>query len=81
MTISYDKAADTLYITFARPLSKAEYVEVDGGILRIDENTKTIVGVTIPFFMERIAKKKRMEIREIGAVPFTDEMLELLAEA
>lgn len=53
MTISYDKIADTLYITFFKPANRASYVEVEGGILRIDEASHQIAGITVPFFTER----------------------------
>jgi uncharacterized protein YuzE len=67
--ISYDGDADCLYITFSP--ERASYLEITGGILRVDEYSKQVLGVTIPFFREKTAEGNGLEIPEIGAVPFT----------
>lgn len=71
MTVSYDRNTDVLYITFSRPTSQADYVEINDGILRVDNASHQVVGVTIPFFAEKLNKRSRIEFPEIGPVPFT----------
>jgi uncharacterized protein YuzE len=79
MTFSYDKPADVMYVTFERlPDQSYVYVENESGdILRLDRTTRRVVGVTIPYFSERL-KGNKLEVPEIGAVPF-NEMAEELA--
>jgi uncharacterized protein YuzE len=81
MKISYDKMTDVLYITFSAPQDRAEYVEVKGGILRVDEDTQQIVGVTIPFFQEKTAITGKLELPEVGAVLFSPETKQRLERA
>ncbi len=81
MTISYDRLADTLYITFFQPLSRAEYLEVPGGILRIDGTTRQIAGITIPFFQEKAESGEQLQLPEIGNVPFNSFTEKAITEA
>lgn len=80
MTLSYDRDADVLYITFERLSNRScVYVENDSGdILRLDKRDGQIVGCTIPFFLKRAAKGK-FEIPEISSVPFNDLAKALIA--
>jgi uncharacterized protein YuzE len=73
MTLSYDKAVDVLYITFEpAPPGSYLYVENDNGdVLRLDRNTRRVVGCTIMAFAQRCAKG-RLVIPEVGAVPFNE---------
>jgi len=81
MKISYDKIADVLYITFSAPKERAGYIEIKGGILRIDEDTQQIIGVTIPFFQEKTATSGNIELPGIGPVPFSAETKRILESA
>jgi len=78
--VSYDKDADVLYVTF-EDLPPAAYLFVEneaGDVLKIDRNTRRVVGCTIPFFAKR-AKRGKIIIPEVGAVPFNDVADELLS--
>jgi hypothetical protein len=81
MTLSYDKLADVLYVTFeALPPEAYLYVEnANGDILRLDRHSRRVVGCTIPAFAERAAKG-RVTIPEIGPVPF-NELADALLQA
>lgn len=81
MKISYDRIADVLYITFSKPQERAAFafVEVNGGVLRIDESTREVIGITIPFFQEKA--DVGLELPEIGAVPFTPSTEETITRA
>ena len=78
MTFSYDKSADVLYITFeALPPSAYQYTENQSGdVLKIDRANGRVVGCTIPFFAAR-AKRGKIDLPEIGPVPFNDLTREL----
>jgi hypothetical protein len=79
MTMSYDKNADVLYVTF-EPVAPGSYVFVEneaGDVLKLDRATRRVVGCTVLFFAAR-AKKGRIEIPEIGAGAFNKIMNELL---
>ena len=71
MTISYDAAADVLYIMFADSgRIECEYAErQEGLILRLDPQSGRIFGCTIGSFMRRLAREPAITIPEIGAVP------------
>jgi uncharacterized protein YuzE len=78
MTFSYDKGVDVMYVTFER-LPNQEYIYVEnenGDILRLDRTTKRVVGITIPFFSERL-KDNKLEVPEVGLVPFNSFAEEL----
>jgi uncharacterized protein YuzE len=79
MTFSYDKNADVLYVTFeALPPGAYGFIENEfGDILKVDRVSRRVVGCTIPFFAAR-AKRGKIEIPEIGAVPFNQIADELL---
>jgi uncharacterized protein YuzE len=79
MTLSYDKHADVLYVTFeCAPDQPYIYVEnANGDVLRIDKETNRVVGVTIPFFLKRAARG-RIEVPEIGSVPLNDIALQMV---
>ena len=81
MRISYDKDADVLYITFSRAQERAAYLEINGGILRIEEKTKQVIGVTIPFFQEKTEEGKGLELPEIGGMHFTPVTEETIRQA
>ncbi len=72
MTISYDQIADVLYITFAKPNANVIYLEVDGGILRLDEETNKVIGITIPFFQEKIESGEQMDLPGVGMLAFSE---------
>jgi uncharacterized protein YuzE len=80
MTLSYDKLADVLYITF-ETLPPNAYVFVenrDGDVLKVDRASNRVVGVTVLAFAARTKKGTRIDIPEIGAVPFNRIAEELL---
>ena len=80
MTLSYDKNADVLYVTFeALPAHAYAFVENEAGdVLKVDRRNRRVVGCTIPFFLER-AKTGKVTIPEIGAVPFNEIAGQLLS--
>ncbi len=81
MTLSYDKGADVLYVTFER-LPNQSYVYVEnqnGDVLRLDKRSKRVVGCTIQFFSKR-AMKKKLNVPEVGCVPFNQSAKELISQ-
>ena len=80
MTLSYDKEADVLYITFELlPQQSYVYVENESGdILRLNKRDGRVIGCTVPFFSKR-AKDGKLDIPEVGRVPFNDLARALLA--
>ncbi len=81
MTLSYDKDADVLYVTFERlPRQSYVYVENENGdILLVDRKSKRVVGCTIPFFSKR-AMKRKVTVPEVGRVPFNEFTEELVSQ-
>lgn len=79
MTLSYDKSADVLYVTFeALPRDSYIFVENEqGDVLKLDRINNRVVGCTVPFFVARI-KRGNLVIPEIGAVPFNEIAGELV---
>ena len=71
MTLSYDKAADVLYVTFEKaPAGSYVYTENEqGDILRLDRGSGRVVGVTVPFFSKR-ARAGKILVPEVGIMPF-----------
>lgn len=54
MTLSYDQNADVMYIVFRPANGRVVYIETDEeAILRVEEETNTVVSVTIPYFSTR----------------------------
>jgi len=49
-----------------------------GDVLRLDKETRRVVGVTIPFFMKRAAHQK-VSVPEVSWVPFNDLAAELIS--
>lgn len=81
MKVSYDKLADVLYVTFRQPEGRAEYIEADGGILRIDTVSREILGLTVPFFLEKVDSGVDLCFPEIESVPFNHNTLNLIRPA
>jgi uncharacterized protein YuzE len=78
--LSYDKDADVLYITF-EPLAKERCIYVEnerGDILRLNKETKRVVGCTIMAFSRRASET--LIIPEIGSVPFNELAAALVSE-
>jgi len=60
--MSYDKDADTVYISFGKP-RKAISEEIDPYVIvRRDPKTKEMVGITITNFSKYFETKKRLSI-------------------
>jgi uncharacterized protein YuzE len=80
MRISYSEDADVLYLTFSdTPANKATYIEKENGdILRVNTETGEVVGLTVQLFLYRLNKGEKIDIPEIGVVPFNFKMKELL---
>jgi uncharacterized protein YuzE len=73
MTLSYDKAADVLYVTFEH-VQAGSYVYTEnqnGDILKLDRESGRVIGVTLPFFSKR-SKSGKVVVPEVGPVPFND---------
>lgn len=80
MTFNYDDDADVLYITFASPEGRIQYVQTRrGDVVRFSESTGQVVGVTIQFFMERTQRGEIIEVPEVGAVNFSSIMHSLIS--
>ena len=57
ISISYDKEADVVYLSFGKPV-KAEGEEIKEGIFaRYDPKNKKLVGLTIINFLKKFAIK------------------------
>lgn len=80
MTLSYDKEADVLYVAFDRlPGAPYLYVEnANGDVLRLDKESKRVVGCTILFFSKRAVGDK-VNVPEVGEVKFSPSAEELLS--
>jgi uncharacterized protein YuzE len=79
MRVSYSDEADVLYITFSDPTSKLLYIEKENGdILRVDSSTGMISGVTIQLFKYRIQSGEKIEVPEVGLIPFNAVMVSLM---
>ena len=62
IVMSYDKDADTVYISFGKP-RKAISEEVDPYVIvRRDPKTKEMVGITITNFSKYFENNKRLSI-------------------
>ena len=62
IVMSYDKDADTVYISFGKP-RKAISEEIDPYVIvRRDPKTKEMVGITITNFSKYFETKKRLSI-------------------
>ena len=58
MKISYDQSADVLYVSLGHP-EYTDYVELDDDfILRLDPQTKEVVGFTVIDFASHFATEK-----------------------
>lgn len=59
ISISYDKEADVMYLSFGDPVN-SEAEEVDSGIFaRFDPNTKELTGLTVLNFSKKFDVKPR----------------------
>jgi hypothetical protein len=78
VTLLYDKQGDVLYVTFERlPGQKYIYVEnKNGDVLRLNKKTQRVVGCTITAFSKR-AGIKRLNVPEVGPVPFNELAMQL----
>jgi uncharacterized protein YuzE len=66
MKISYNDHADVLYIILAKTHNPCKYVEINAGtIIRIDEKTQMIVGITICDFKYQTENGKVFSASEI----------------
>jgi uncharacterized protein YuzE len=80
MTISYDKIADVLYITFEAG-SPDSYIFVEnreGDVLKVDSASRRVVGCTVLGFAKRVRLGQKISIPEVGAVPFNQLAEELI---
>jgi len=65
--ISYSKHADVLYIVLSATANHCSYVELPNSIVvRIDDASEQVVGVTIYNFMRKMKEGERLSIPEIG---------------
>lgn len=66
MKISYSEHADVLYIVLSSPENPCTYAELpNNSIIRIDDVTHQVVGVTIYDFMYKVKRGERISIPEI----------------
>jgi hypothetical protein len=73
MTLSYDKNADVLYVTF-EALPPADYVFVEnesGDVLKVSRASQRVVGCTIPYFAKR-SRNGKISIPELNGSPLKD---------
>jgi len=62
MSLSYDKEADVLYISVGKPKKSLSREMDDGVLLRLDQKTKKITGLTILDFEARFQKPQGRSI-------------------
>lgn len=62
MSFSYDKQADVLYLSVGKPQKSLTREVEDGILLRFDQKTKEITGLTILDFEARFQKAKPRSI-------------------
>ena len=62
LSLSYDKSADTLYLSVGKPKSSLSREIDDGVLIRFDPKSKKITGVTIIDFEARFQKTKARTI-------------------
>jgi uncharacterized protein YuzE len=80
MRLSYDAIGDVLYIAF-ETLPPGKYIVIEneqGDVLKIDPETKRVIGCSILSFKLR-SRRGNIQIPEIGSVPFNDMAAELLS--
>lgn len=66
MTFSYDEDVDVMYVRLAKPSSKVTYLENNAGdVMRFDEASGEIIGITIPCFMERVNQPGGLDIPDL----------------
>jgi uncharacterized protein YuzE len=58
MSFSYDRKADVLYLSVGKPKKSISREIEDGILLRLDQKTKEITGLTIIDFEARFQKAK-----------------------
>ncbi len=59
LTISYDKEADVMYLSFAEP-APAYGEEIEEGVfVRYDPDSHALVGITIVNFSQKFGKKPK----------------------
>ena len=82
MKISYSKHADVLYIVLSATANHCNYVELPNGIImRIDDDSQQVVGVTIYNFMQKMERGERLSIPEIGDDLSSAALLNLYMQA
>jgi hypothetical protein len=70
---------DILYVTFSSPRGKVTTVENENGdILRLDPASGEVLGVTIQLFMCRMKRGEKINIAEIGELPFSQSTAHFL---
>lgn len=62
MSFSYDRSADVLYLSVGVPRKSLSREVEDGVLLRFDQKTKKITGLTILDFEARFQKAKPRSI-------------------
>jgi uncharacterized protein YuzE len=82
MKISYSNRADVLYIVLSATTNHCSYVELPNNIiLRIEDASEQVVGVTIYNFMKKMKEGERLSIPEIGDDLSGAALLSLYAQA
>ena len=56
----YDEEADTLYLSVGEPREALSLDVGDGTIIRYDQNSKEVVGITVVGLRERFLKELKM---------------------
>ncbi len=56
LRISYDKAADVLYLAFGKPREGIDREVTDGVFVRVNSRTRRAVGMTIVDFEKRFSQ-------------------------
>ena len=80
MTLSYDRATDTLYIVLKRYPGDADYLESEEGIiLRAHPQTGEVLGCTVLSFMKRIARSGRIEIPGLKGTSLVPRLARLIS--
>ena len=79
MKITYDKAEDVLYITFADSKEECDYVESpDGIVLRVGLESGKLLGCTVMWFQKKLKTQGKVVIPEVGAVSAPESLKRLI---
>jgi hypothetical protein len=64
MRVKYNEHGDVMYVSIRDTKMPCVYVEEETGIVcRLEATTRSVVGVTIPFFMQRVGRSEQIRVK------------------